>query len=214
VRWAEYAEASRRLAEIRGQEQTRQSHAQQRAAAGRAAVEQLQRRLAAQRDHLAGVATRLGEPQPHLDGTARTGLTDPDEAIRRAVQAIDQADVEARQAEERGMRPVLLPTMSTKGRNGLVYAAAAFGMWLVSCGLYSFSSRSGSASIGLLLWSLCGLPAMAFFAAYVVISIFGRAKVQSLGQVDHSARLGGLICFGGMLGAWIVFLAATAFLRA
>jgi hypothetical protein len=35
-----------------------------------------------------------------------------------------------------------------------------------------------------------------------------------VGQVDYSARLGGLICFGGMLGAWVVFLAATAFLRA
>lgn len=157
---------------------------------------------------------RLGEPQPHLDRAARTGLTDPDQAIRRAVQAIDQADAETRQAEERGMRPVLFPTMSVKGRNALVYSAAAFGMWLVSCGLYSFSSRSGSASIGLLLWSMCGLPAIAFFGGYVVISIFGRAKVQSLGQVDHSMRLGGLICFGGMFGAWVVFLAATAFLRA
>ena len=84
---------------------------------------------------------------------------------------------------------------------------------LVSCGLYSFGSRSGSASIGLSQWSTFGLPAMAFFAGYLVISIFGRAKVQSLGQVDHSVRLGGLICFGGMLSAWVVFLAATAFLR-
>ena len=84
---------------------------------------------------------------------------------------------------------------------------------LVSCGLYSFGSRSGSASIGLSQWSTLGLPAMAFFAGYLVISIFGRAKVQSLGQVDHSVRLGGLICFGGMLSAWVVFLAATAFLR-
>lgn len=214
MRWAEYADASRRLAEIRGQEEMRQSRAQQRAAAGRAAVEQLQRRLAAQRDHLVGVAMRLGESQLQLDGATRTGLTDPDEAIRRAVKAIDQADAEARQAEERGMRPVLLPTMSTKGRNALVYSVAAFGMWLVSCGLYSFGSRSGSASIGPLLWSMCGLPSIAFFAGYMVISIFGRAKVQSLGQADHSARLGGLICFGGMLGAWVVFLSATAFLRA
>jgi hypothetical protein len=214
VRWAEYAEASRRLAEIAGQEAARQSESQQRAVAGRAAVEQLQRRLAAQRDHLAEIAVRLREPPPPLDGAARTGLADADEAIRRAAQAINQADAEARQAEERGMRPALFPTMSTNGRNALVYSAAAFGMWLVSCGLYSFSSRSGSAPIGLLLWSMCGLPAIAFFAGYVVISVFGRARVQSLGQVHHSARLGGLICVGGMFGAWIVFLAATALLRA
>ena len=203
---------SRRLAEVRGQEAARQSQTQQRAAAGRTAVEQLQRRLAAQRDHLAGVAMRLGEPQPSLDGAARTGLTDADEAIRRAVQAIDQADAEARQAEERGMRPVLFPTMSTNGRNALVYSAATFVMWLVSCGLYTFSPQSGDTSIGLLLWSMCGLPAIAFFGGYLVISIFGRPRVQPLGQVHHSARLGGLVCFGGMLLGWILFLAASALL--
>jgi hypothetical protein len=83
VRWGEYAEASRRLAEVRGREEARQSHAHQRAAAGRAAVEQLQRRVIAQREHLAGVAMRFGERQPRLDGAARTGLTDADEAVRR-----------------------------------------------------------------------------------------------------------------------------------
>jgi hypothetical protein len=211
VRWAEYAEASRQLAEVRGQEAARQSQAEQRATAGRSAVEQLTRRLTAQRDRLDSVATRLREPKPSLDGAARTGLTDPDEAIRRAVQAIEQADAEVRRAEERGTRPVLFPAMSARGRNALVYSMAAFGMWLVSCGLYSFSP--GSASIGLLLWSVFGLPAIAFFAGYVVISIFGRPREQPLGQVDHSKRLGGLICFGGMAGAWIVFLAAAAILR-
>lgn len=214
MRWAEYAEASRRLAEVRGQEAARQAQAEQRAAAGRVAVEQLERRLAAQREHLIGLATQLREPKPSLDGAARTGVTKPDEAIRKAMQAIDQADAEARRAEERGMRPVLFPLMSTRGRNGLVYSVASFGMWLVSCGLYSFRSEPGSAPAGLLLWSIFGLPAIAFFAGYVVISIFGRPRTQPLGEVDRSNRLGGWICFGGMLGGWIVFLVAAALLRA
>lgn len=209
MRWAEYAQATRRLSEIRGREEARQSHSRRRVAAGRVAVEQLQQRLAAQRDHLADVATRLGAARPRLDGAARTGLTDPHEAIRRAAQAIDQADAEARQAEARGARPALLPAMSANGRNTLVYSATAFVMWLVSFGLYSF----GSASTGLLLWSTCGLPAIAFFAGYLVISIFARTRMPPSGPVEHSARLGGLICFGGNVGAWLLFLAATAFLR-
>jgi hypothetical protein len=212
VRWAEYAEMSRQLAEVRGQETARQSQAERGAAAGRAAMEKLELRLTAQRAQIADVAMRLRESKPSLDGAARTGLTDPDEAIRRAAQAIEQADVEVRQAEERGTRPLLFPTMSAKGRNALVYSVAAFGMWLVSCGFYSFSSESGSGSVGLLLWSIFGLPAIAFFAGHVVISIAGRPRVQPLGQVDHSNRLGGLMCFGGMALGWILFLAATALL--
>ncbi len=212
MRWAEYTEVSRRLAEVRRQEEARQTQAQQRASAGRAAVQQLQRRLAAQRDHLAGVALRMRMPRPSFDGAARTGLTDADEAIRRALQAIDQADAGARQAEERGLRPRLFPAMSPDGRNALTYSAAALCMWLVSCGLYALSPRSGSAPIGLLLWSVFGLPAIAFFAAYIVISVFGRSRLQPPDQVRHSARLGGLICFGGMLLGWILYLGATAIL--
>jgi multidrug efflux pump subunit AcrA (membrane-fusion protein) len=212
VRWAEFAEESRRLAEIRESEAARQAQAEQQAAGARAGVEQLSRRLAAQREHLIDVARRLNEPQPALDGVARTGLIDPGEAIRRAREAVDQADVEARRAEERGMRPALFPTMSTNGRNALIYSASAFGMWLFSCGLLVLSPQSGSASISLLLWSGCGLPAIAFFAGYLVISIVGRPRVQPLNQVHHSARLGGVICFGGTYLGWILFLAVSALL--
>jgi hypothetical protein len=157
-----------------------------------------------------GVAMRLREPPPSFDGVTRTGLTDADEAVRQAREAIDRADAEAQQAEEHGTRPVLFPSMSTTGRNVLLYSSAAWCMWLISCGLYALKPQSGSAPVGLLLWSMCGLPAIAYFAAYIVISIFGRPRLQSQGQTDHSARLGGLICFGGMALAWVLFLAATA----
>ena len=212
MRWDEYVEASRRLAEIRGQEASRQAQDQQRVTAGRGAIEQLRKRLDAQADHLVNSAMRLREPQPAVGGAARTGLTDVDEAVRRAWQAIDQADAEVRQAEERGMRPVLLPNLSPNGRSVLVYSAATACLWLVSCGLFTFSPQSGGASVGLLLWSMCGLPAIAFFAGYLVLSIFGRPRVHSAGQAHYSARLGGLICFGGMILGWILFAAASALL--
>jgi len=212
MRWDEYVEASRRLAELRGQESLRQAQTQQRVAAGRASVEQLRERLDAQADHLVGLSARLREATPATGDVARTGLMDLDEAVRHAWEAIGQADTAARQAEERGMRPVLLPGISPTGRSVLVYGAATAVMWLVSCGLFTFSPQSGGASVGLLLWSICGLPAIAFFGGFLTLAIFGRARVQSAGQDHYSKRLGGLICFVGMSVGWILFVAVSALL--
>ncbi|MET8153297.1 hypothetical protein ACIBSW_19305 [Actinoplanes sp. NPDC049668] len=212
MRWDEYAEASRRLAELRGRESSRQAQTQQRVAAGRASVEQLRKRLDAQADHLVGLSTRLREATPATGGVARTGLTDLDEAVRQAWEAIGQADTEARQAEERATRPALLPGMSPTGRGVLVYATATTVMWLVSCGLFTLSPDSGGTSAGLLLWSLCGLPAIAFFGGYLTLAIFGRSRVEPAGQDRYSKRLGGLICFLGMLLGWILYVAISALL--
>ncbi|MFC7548006.1 hypothetical protein [Plantactinospora sp. GCM10030261] len=212
MRWSEYADAARGLAAIRAEEGARRAAVGKRTADGRAAVEQLRQRLTAQRDYLAGLATRLGEPPPSFEGVARAGLTDVDEALRRAWQAVEQADVEARRAEDRGNQPALLPGMSTTGRNVLVYAAATFVAWLVSLGLYVFSPDAGTGSVGLLAWSLCGLPAVAFFAGYTTIAVFGRPRLRPGATASHSVRLGGLICFVGMWAGWVLFLAATSLL--
>ncbi|GIF37460.1 hypothetical protein [Actinoplanes xinjiangensis] len=209
MRWPEYADLARQLADARSQEEARSTQVRQRALTGRAEVDKLKRRLNVQGEHLPALAQRLREPHPSFGGTARTGLNDVDEALRRAWDAVNQADVEARKAEERGMRPALFPTMSPVGRNALIYSVAAFCTWLVACGLFILAPSDG-ASAGTLLWSMCGLPAIAYFAAYIVISVFGRPRAQSLGDVEHSARLGGLICFGGSFLAWILVLAVTA----
>ncbi|MEU4564749.1 hypothetical protein AB0F72_40740 [Actinoplanes sp. NPDC023936] len=209
MRWAEYAELARRLADARNQEAARSTQVQQRTAAGRAGVEKLKRRLSIQADHLLGLSQQLREPHPAFGGVARTGLSDPDEALRLAWEAVDKADVEARRAEERGMRPTLFPTMSPTGRNVLVYSVATLCTWLVSCGLFVLSPDSG-ASVGTLLWSMCGLPAIAYFAAYILISVLGQPRTQTMGEADRSARLGGLICFGGSFLAWILLLAVTS----
>jgi hypothetical protein len=200
------------LAAVRDREAARQAGATERTGQARADVEQLQRRLTAQRDYLTDVAARLGEPRPSFDGVAPTGLTDIAEAIRRGWDAVTQADGELRQAEQRGNQPTLLPGMSTTGRNAVVYAAATFLALLVSCGLYSVSPQAGVASVGLLAWSLCGLPAVAFFGGYLIIAVFGRPRLQTTTKASHSVRLGGLICFVGMWGGWIAFLITTSLL--
>jgi hypothetical protein len=209
MRWPEYAELARRLADSRSQEEARSTQVRQCAVTGRGEVDRLKRRLSVQGEHLLGLAQRLREPHPSFGGAVRTGLNDVDEALRRAWEAVNQADVEARKAEERGMRPALLPTMSPVGRNVLVYSVAAFCTWLVSCGLFLLAPDNG-ASVGTLLWSMCGLPAIAYFAAYIVISVLGRPRTQPMAEVERSARLGGLICFGGSFLAWILLLAVTS----
>lgn len=210
VRWAEYTDAARGLAEVRGGEAARRARAAERMTGVRSAVDRLRQRLAAQREHLAGQGVRLREPRPSFEGVARTGLTDAEEAVRRAWQAVEQADAEARRAEERANQPALFPGMSTTGRNSLVYAAATLVAWLASCGLYAFSPQAGAGSVGLLMWSLCGLPALAFFAGYATIAVFGRPRTQSSAQTSHSVRLGGLICFGGMWLGWVLVVAAAS----
>lgn len=210
MRWAEYADAARGLADVRDREALRHARVAERAAVGLAAVDRLRQRIAAQRGHLAGLAVRLGEPRPSFEGVARSGLADVDEALRRAWQAVEQADAEARRAADRASQPALLPGMSPAGRNALVYAAATLVAWLASCGLYAFSPEAGSASVGLLAWSLCGLPGLAFSAGYLTIAVFGSPRMPAAGKAHHSVRLGGVICFGGMWFGWMLFLAGAS----
>jgi hypothetical protein len=179
--------------------------------AGRSAVAQLRQRVSAQQDHLAGLAAKLHEPRVSFGGVVRTGLTDVGEAVRRAREAVDNADAEARKAEERAYQPMLLPGMSPTGRNTLVYLGAALVASIVSCGLWQTSPDAdlGSIPLSLVPWSLCGLPAIAFFAGYLTIAIFGRSRLDSGRRGNYSIRLGGLICFGGMMAFWLLLVVAS-----
>lgn len=211
MNWAGYAEMSRRLSELRQSEAQRVAGVERSMSAGRSAVAQLQQRVSTQQDHLTGLAARLREPRPSVGGVVRTGLTDVGEAVRRAQESIDTADVEARKAEERAYQPILLPGMSTTGRNSLIYIAAAFVASIVSWVLWLTSPDTdlGRVPLSLVPWSLCGLPAIAFFAGYLTIAIFGRSRLDSGRGTDYSRRLGGLICFVGMAVFWLLLVVAS-----
>ena len=211
MNWAEYADTSRRLSELRQTEAQRLAEVEHSMSAGRSAVAQLKQRVSAQQDHLIGLAARLREPRPSVGGVVRTGLTDVGEAVRRARESMDTADVEARRAEERAYQPALLPGMSSTGRNSLIYIAAAFVASIVSGGLWLTSPDTdlGRIPLSLVPWSLCGLPAIAFFAGYLTIAIFGRSRLDSGRGTNYSRRLGGLICFGGMAAFWLLLIVAS-----
>jgi len=208
VSWAEYTRAARELAEVRRADE---AAAADRAAVARTANEDLDRlttHVEAQREYLTGLAKKLKLPEPWIGPADRSSVTDIAEALHRAADAANAAETEARRAERAGSRPILLPDASPTARNSLIYGGWAFAGWLLQCGLVTFSTET---DFGVLAWSLCGLPALAFFGGYITVSTLGQPRVGA----DHpkQARLGGAICFGGMLLAWVGLIAALQFIR-
>jgi hypothetical protein len=208
VSWAEYTRAARELAELRRADAAADAD---RAAVARTAnddLDKLTRHLAAQEAFLVNLAKTLRLPEPYIGEPGRSSVTDVAEALHRAADAANAADAEARRAERTGTRPVLLPDASPTGRNAAIYGAWAFVFWLLQCGLVTVSAPT---DFGALAWSLCGLPALAFFAGYITVSTLGQPRVGA--GYPKQARLGGAICFGGMLLAWIALVAFFSFIR-
>lgn len=206
--WAEYTRAARELAELR---RANEAAVAERASVARTAGEDLDRlttHLEAQRDYLVGLATKLKLPDPWIGPATRSSVTDVAEALHRAADAANAAETEARRAERAGSRPLLLPDASPTARNALIYSAWAFAAWLLQCGLVTISPAN---DFGVLAWSLCGLPALAFFGGYITVSTLGQPRVGA--AYPKHARLGGAICFGGMLLAWVGLVALLQFVR-
>ncbi|GAA1029576.1 hypothetical protein GCM10009557_18560 [Virgisporangium ochraceum] len=206
--WSDYARAAQELAELRRAEE---AAAADRAAVSRTAaddLDKLTRHLDAQRELLNNLATTLKLPEPWTGKADRSSVTDVAQALHLAADAANAADVQARRAEQIGANPILLPDASPTARNALIYGAWAAVGWLVQCGLVTVSQET---DFGVLAWSLCGLPALAFFAGYLTVATVGQPRVGA--GLPKQARLGGAICFVGMPLAWIALIAAFSFLR-
>jgi hypothetical protein len=208
VSWAEYTRAARELADLRRADD---SAAADRAAAARTAGDDLDRLttyLETQREYLLDLARKLKLPEPWIGPGSRSPVTDVAQALHRAADASNAAEAEARKAERAASRPILLPDASPTVRNVAIYSAWAFAAWLLQCGLSTFTAAN---DFGALAWSLCGIPAVAFFGGYLTVSTLGQPRVGA----DHpkQVRLGGVICFGGLALAWIATIALLGFLR-
>ena len=207
--WSEYTSAARELAELRRRDAAELAERTEATTTAERDLERLSAHLTAQQKMLVGLAKALRLPEPWFGGKVEpSSVTDLPQALHRAADAANAADAEARRAEESAARPILLPTASPTVRNVVIYGAWAMVGWLLQCGLALYSNES---DFGVLAWSLCGLPALAFFAGYLTVSTLGQPRVGS--SYPKQTRLGGAICFGGMVLAWLALIALLSFLR-
>jgi hypothetical protein len=208
VSWAEYTEAARELAELRRRDEAVHADRNEVARTADSDLERLDKHLAAQQTYLTGLAKRLRLPEPYLGATQRSPVTDLAQALHRAADAANAAETESRRAEDAATKPLLLPNLSPTARNALIYSAFTAVGWVLQCGLIMISDET---DFGAIAWSLCGLPALAFFAGYITVSTLGQPRV---GGKDYpkNPRLGGVICFAGMTLAWLALIAFFSFL--
>jgi hypothetical protein len=218
--WASYAEAARRLDEVRRVDAERTTRQRHEAESGRVALDRLVDRLAGQQADLTNAASalrmrmRLIDPAPSTEGT----LAD---TLRQAEQAADAADQAREEALRRARQPQFLPDASPVTRNAAVYGMCAGVALVFQTGLALLGDRVDT--VGAALWSLCGLPVIAFFVGYLVIGVVAIPRIpptpaqpdrsgkrgqpkRGNADPDRSPRLGLAICFLALPVAWAVLL--------
>ncbi len=203
--WAAYTETARQLSTVRRDAAEQHSAHQSTVTTAQADLDRLTIFLNAQRERIVALAQVLRLPPPFLDNIPRSSEIDVQTALHLAADAAKFADSYARQAEDRARQPTLLPGMSPTPRNALIYSAWAFVCFIAQCGL----AAAASDSFGFFAWSLCGLPAIAFFGGYATIAFGGQPRMAE-GQYPRNPQIGGLICFVGLPIAWLFLTAALS----
>lgn len=218
--WGSYAEAARRLDEVRRSDAERTTQQRHEAETGRVALDRLVDRLAGQQADLTSAATTLRMRMRLIDPVPSTAHALA-EALRQAEQAADAADRAREDALRRGRQPQFLPDASPVARNAAVYGMCAGVALVFQAGLALLGDRVDT--VGAALWSLFGLPVIAFFVGYLVIGVVAIPRIpptpsqvdrsgrrgqpkRRTADPDRSPRLGLAICFLALPVAWLVLL--------
>ncbi|MEV4755580.1 hypothetical protein AB0J86_10785 [Micromonospora sp. NPDC049559] len=122
---------------------------------------------------------------------------DPAYALELARRAADAADEAALRAESMAQQPPLLPGWSPLARALAVYGAGAFVAIVLEYVLVAGWGLDVVDPFTVFAWTCGGLPAMAFFAAYLVLTVWGKPRILN-GKPHHYARLGFILCFAAM----------------
>ncbi|MEU8297336.1 hypothetical protein AB0C04_08630 [Micromonospora sp. NPDC048909] len=151
-------------------------------------------------------ATAAGIPAP------RAGTPDPAVELELARRYADEADRHGQQAELLAQRPTLLPTWSPLARAVAVYAGcgAAAGVLMLVLVLASGIGLVDGFTLG--AWICAGLPALAFFAGYLVLGRWGRPAMVA-GTPPRYLPLGFLLCFLLVPAAYCAYLLLFRALR-
>ncbi|MEV4121043.1 hypothetical protein [Micromonospora sp. NPDC049645] len=144
--------------------------------------------------------------------TQRAAAADPAVELELARRMADEADRHGQQAELLAQRPALLPTWSPLARAVAVYAAcgAAAGVLVLILVLASGVGLVDGFTLG--AWICAGLPAVAFFAGYLVLGRWGRPAMVA-GTPPRYLPLGFLICFLLVPMAYCAYLLLVRGLR-
>jgi hypothetical protein len=197
--WDEYADLLRRLDHLVSAGERARVEAAAHASTEQNAAAQLDRRLAAQGQRVANLGESIGSrtgaapPAPWEDALAAAQRY-PEGPLAAAHRYADAADAAALEAELLAQRPPLLPALSPPVRALVVYAMAAAATALVQFALLVIAEPEVIGPFALYAWMCAGLPAMAFFAGYLVLTVWGRPRVLA----DPPARYPGpgfAICF-------------------
>ncbi|MGW0432697.1 hypothetical protein ACWDV4_09145 [Micromonospora sp. NPDC003197] len=130
----------------------------------------------------------------------RPAPVDPAQALDLARQAADVADQSALRAETMAQQPPLLPGWSPIARALAIYGG--FALLAVAMGVLLFyqldtevEKRDFGRWFTAIAWAGGGLPALAFFAGYLVLNVWGKPRMVVGKQPSAHLRIGFLICF-------------------
>jgi len=134
-----------------------------------------------------------GEAQP---GQAPWGRVppDPERELILTRQQADETDAAASRAETLAGQPPLLPTWSPFGRAVAVYLGFAALVALLQFVLLMHPLARDADTGTQFAWICAGFPTIAFFSAYIVLSIWGKARLDVDGPARYP-RLGFLLCY-------------------
>jgi hypothetical protein len=190
--WDEYAALARHLDHLHRSRDAVTAGATERRDAVSTGATQLEQRLAAQHERLSRLGRAIGQ---HVSSRPAepSDITDPAVAVRLGFERADAADATATVVEDLGSRPQLFPSFAPVTRNVIVYLGCAL-LAVVVQSVLVVAGEGRIDAFSLLAWAFAGLPAAAFFAGYLVLSIWGQPRLAA-GTPPRSPRLGFAICF-------------------
>jgi hypothetical protein len=133
--------------------------------------------------------TQAAEPQP---GAA--AILDPDGELELGRRAAAAADEAAAHTESLAQQPALLPGSSPLNRALVVYIGFVAVGNLAQALLAAVAKAGLVGGFTLYAWSLAGLPAVIFFAAYFALGSWGRPRL-GVSRPARYAKLGFALCF-------------------
>lgn len=197
MNWVDYEAAVQQLASAQQEERHRLDKAAKQQDQIKRDLQRVSDNLASQRRAIISLADQIRVPRPSIDSVDGPSLGLQD-AIYRAENAIGRAKSIYTEAEAAAGRAQLLPAMSLRKRNLLVYAATAtLCSFATYCGFLIASLIAGPHvwSAHLTLLPLFLPPALAILLGFPVINTVGRPQIRRYTISDFNIISGSLIAF-------------------